>query len=183
MLPKAIYCYLIYFTTDLGPNAFQLPIPTWYVCVAYTHQPLISQHIFQNRLPFDWKNPIGYLVAVLLQLRMVSIPLCFVRTLLLLAAGLVLFTLSITEDQECDLNSINESIQAEQPRGLILDQITEFIKSTNIKRLVSYFANVYQIPIILVFSGCTVCTCLAMLMIQIDLTQVIARKPTRFSFS
>lgn len=119
------------------------------------------------------------MIAVLLQLRIVSIPLCFVRTLLLLAAGSLLFSLSIAEDNECDLNAINESIEAVQPRGLILNQITEFIKSTNIKRLVLYFAEVYQIPIILVFSGCTACTCLAMLMIQIDLNQVIIRKKRR----
>lgn len=156
----------------MGPDAFQLPIPTWQVCVlAFTHQPLM--YTFQHRLPFDWKNPTGFFVAVLLQLRIVSIPLCFVRTLLLLAAGSLLFSLSIAEDKECDLNAINESIRAEQPRELILDQITEFIKSTNIKRLVSYFAEVYQIPIILLFFGCTACTCLAMLMIQIDLNQVI----------
>lgn len=29
VLPKAFYCFFIYFTTDLGPDAFALPIPTW----------------------------------------------------------------------------------------------------------------------------------------------------------
>lgn len=33
VLPKAIYCLFIYYTTDLGPDSFELPIPTWYVCV------------------------------------------------------------------------------------------------------------------------------------------------------
>lgn len=89
---------------------------------------------FQNRLPFNWRTPIGFSVACLIQLRIISIPLCFVRTLLLLAAGSLIFSLSIAEDHECDLNSINESIRSEQSRALILGQINEFIKSSNIKR-------------------------------------------------
>lgn len=31
VLPKAIYSYLMYFTTDLGADAFVLPFPTWWV--------------------------------------------------------------------------------------------------------------------------------------------------------
>lgn len=29
VLPKAIVCFSIYFTTDLGNNAFELPVPIW----------------------------------------------------------------------------------------------------------------------------------------------------------
>lgn len=29
VLPKALLCYFLYFTTDLGSNAFELSIPTW----------------------------------------------------------------------------------------------------------------------------------------------------------
>lgn len=29
VLPKALLCYFLYFTTDLGANAFELSIPTW----------------------------------------------------------------------------------------------------------------------------------------------------------
>lgn len=29
ILPKAMYCFFLYFTTDLGNDAFELPIPTW----------------------------------------------------------------------------------------------------------------------------------------------------------
>lgn len=30
ILPKAIICYLQYFTTDLGDDAFELPLYFWY---------------------------------------------------------------------------------------------------------------------------------------------------------
>lgn len=30
VLPKSIYSLIIYFITDLGPDAFELPIPVWY---------------------------------------------------------------------------------------------------------------------------------------------------------
>ena len=29
VLPNAVYSYFVYFTTDLGPDAFELPFPTW----------------------------------------------------------------------------------------------------------------------------------------------------------
>lgn len=29
VLPKAFYCFFLYFATDLGPDAFELPFPTW----------------------------------------------------------------------------------------------------------------------------------------------------------
>lgn len=28
-LPKAVLSYFVYFTNDLGPNAFELPIQAW----------------------------------------------------------------------------------------------------------------------------------------------------------
>lgn len=31
LLPKALFSYFIYFTTDLGNDAFELPLPMWYV--------------------------------------------------------------------------------------------------------------------------------------------------------
>lgn len=33
VLPTGIYCFFKYFTTDLGPDAFELPIPVWYVAI------------------------------------------------------------------------------------------------------------------------------------------------------
>lgn len=29
ILPKAIFCFFVYFSTDLGNKAFDLPIPIW----------------------------------------------------------------------------------------------------------------------------------------------------------
>lgn len=29
VIPKAILCLSLYFTTDLGPDAFDLPLPLW----------------------------------------------------------------------------------------------------------------------------------------------------------
>ena len=29
VLPKAMVCFFMYFTTDLGSDAFELPIPAW----------------------------------------------------------------------------------------------------------------------------------------------------------
>lgn len=29
VLPKALYCFYVYFTTDMGRNSFELPAPFW----------------------------------------------------------------------------------------------------------------------------------------------------------
>lgn len=29
VLPKAIYCFYLYFMADMGEDAFELPFPTW----------------------------------------------------------------------------------------------------------------------------------------------------------
>lgn len=40
-IPFIIYSFAIYLITDLRADAFELPSPLWYVCMAYT---LKSKH-------------------------------------------------------------------------------------------------------------------------------------------
>lgn len=125
VLPKGIYSLFMYFTTNLGRDAFELPIPTWF--------------------PFDWKNPIGYSLAIFLQLRIVKIPLGYISAFISLGGGSFLFSLSIAEDNQCDLNSINESIHFGRFREQILEQFNEFVRFTNLKRFgffISFIENI-----------------------------------------
>lgn len=38
VLPKAIFSYFQYFRTDLGPDAFELSLPVWYVILNLTRE-------------------------------------------------------------------------------------------------------------------------------------------------
>lgn len=112
---------------------FQHGVCVWFL-VIFCIKKISKEGLPRNRFPFDWKNPIGYSVAVMLCVRITAIPFCYIRTFLTLGAGSFLISLTVAADNQCDLDSINESIKAEQPREIILEQITEFIRFTHIKR-------------------------------------------------
>lgn len=72
-IPYAIWSYIQYFTTDLGPDAFHLPFPFWY------YHSFISFWKDQNwkyccyfflfqRTPFDRRNPIAYFICFLFEI-------------------------------------------------------------------------------------------------------------------
>lgn len=151
-----------------------------------------------NRFPFDWKNPYGYALAVTLQIKIASIPVRFIACFLSLASGCFLFSLSLARDLKGGVHSINENAHEK----FTCEQIIDLIRFSNLKRfvllaqfnawtksainaktneifetfhlrLLSYFTDIYRILLIMLFLGCMVAMLLALLMIQMGLTQVI----------
>ena len=92
-------------------------------------------NVFTFRFPFDWKNPIGYLIAVGLQLIMVFIALHYVACFLTLAIGSVMFSLSIAEDIKDSLIFIDESAKSKQSLPHMMKQLIELIRFTNLRKL------------------------------------------------
>lgn len=74
MLPTSIASFATYFITDSGSDSFELPIPMWYF-FSSKHFILEKKIILVflvilslvERLPFGWDNPLGYLIAIVLQ--------------------------------------------------------------------------------------------------------------------
>lgn len=80
------------------------------------------------RFPFDWRNPIGYLVALTLQytanVRFFKLVACLVAT----GLGAFSFELSMTTHVKTDLKLINESAKMKENRLSTLKRLSEFIE-------------------------------------------------------
>ena len=88
VLPKAIISFFLYFTTDSGNDSFLLPLPTWYAFTFKFQTDFFDcQFCGIFRIPFNYKIPIGYPIAVALQFMMVLNPLRYIAFLVSLGAG------------------------------------------------------------------------------------------------
>lgn len=149
VLPKAIYSYFVYFTTDLGVDAFVLPIPTWWVDFGPIRSsltmPLINlliKSLYSNfefkistaRFPFDWKSPIAYLIAVLLQMRIVSVAFRYVAPFLSHGVTAALYSFSFVDDLKGDIDAIEESVQLKRSHENIYRQLSNFIQFAGTRR-------------------------------------------------
>lgn len=112
--PKLFFSWYNYFTTDLGNDAFRLPLAMRWVI----HGSLLvfksedKNNMSPNlcgikRFPYDWQNPVGYLVAVSIQLFTATIAFRYIGCFTLLAFGGFMFALAIVQILKDVLLSIN----------------------------------------------------------------------------
>lgn len=80
------------------------------------------------RLPFDWRNPIGYLVVITLQYTANVYFFPFAACLVAYALGILLHVLSVATDIKTDLKMINENAKIKQNRLMTLERLFEFIE-------------------------------------------------------
>lgn len=59
------------------------------------------------RFPFDWMNPIGYIVPMILQYILISCELSLIACIISTGLGAFLYTICIVKDLISILNSIN----------------------------------------------------------------------------
>lgn len=71
----------------------------------------VKKYVFQ-RLPFNWKNPIGYLVAVFLQIIVETYHFRYLACFLTFALGGYLFTTTSSIDVIKDLKSVNDDLRS-----------------------------------------------------------------------
>lgn len=135
----------------------------------------------------------GYLAAVLLQLRIAAIPLRFIGCFACFGVACFLLGISLAKDIEDDIKALNANARKKRTRVLIPKQLNELIRFTNVKRfgfcfdlwnkwkrfpifffhrLFFSFVDIYQIILLILVLGCTGAIILALLTIQIDLAQV-----------
>lgn len=157
-----------------------------------------------SRFPFDWKNPVGYLVAVAIQYRVVSVSYRYLSYFLSLAVVFISTSMSIAEDTVSDIRSICENVRIKHQSRSIYKQLAELIDFTNQKRylrlnlfsqikrnwsqqfrniqvticwnlfrLFRYFIQIYRVTLIALLLGSIGYICIAMLMVQLALVQVI----------
>lgn len=141
ILPKAFYSFFIYFTTELGNYAFELPVPMWWMAFNFVSKSsfltwnFLLWKIFNHaRLPFDWRNPTGYVIAILMLMRIVEMPLHFIGCFVSLASACFLFSMSLAKDVQDDIHAINKNTRKKQTRADIHKQFIEFTRFTGFKR-------------------------------------------------
>lgn len=98
----------------------------------YEFNVLLKSNI--ERFPFDWKNPIGYSVAINLQLVMFSFPLSFIAYTLGLSFGAFIFGLAFVKDVKYTIKSLEKFVKTKPQRSAILRKVIELIRFPNSKR-------------------------------------------------
>lgn len=88
---------------------------------------LTSYRFETQRFPFNWKTPIGYLVAVALQIIVASFPLRYLSCFMTFPLGGHLFTVTIANDVIADMKSINDDVKIWKSETYIYTKLLELI--------------------------------------------------------
>ena len=108
MTPKLFFSYYLYCATDLKNDAFDLPFPLWQ--------------------PFDWKNPIGYLIAFAIQYISLGHLYILGAAVISLEIGCYLWMMELIEDIKNDINSINKTAKLRKNQTQMSKQLTDSIE-------------------------------------------------------
>lgn len=81
-----------------------------------------------NRLPFDWRNPIGYLCASSLQYMISLCMFHIIASLLSIGVGSFLYAMRSVMIIICNLETTHESLQSENDRSSHLKYLSDFIQ-------------------------------------------------------
>ena len=88
-----------------------------------------------RRFPFDWKNPLGFLLATSLEFVMLFFSSRYLACFLILGFGMFMYGLSFAKDMIAELHSINKWAKAKKSETNILKRLIEIvIMHTDMKR-------------------------------------------------
>lgn len=88
------------------------------------------------RFPFDWKNPIGYLISVSWNSIVIFVLFRFLTCMVPLALGAYLFVFSVNNDWEHVIRTLGKRKATKPSKVNIFKRVTEFIRShSNMKQL------------------------------------------------
>lgn len=80
-----------------------------------------------QRLPFDWKNPSGFLLAICFQYAALFYASRYLACFLTLAFGLFMFTFSYVKDMIAQVHSIDKYAKAKLSEQDVLNRLAEII--------------------------------------------------------
>lgn len=81
-----------------------------------------------DRLPFDYKSPLGFLLAIAIQYTMLVYALLFGSCVVALGIGFFLYEMAASKCIKTTLFSINRNIHAETDAAQIMEQLIEFLQ-------------------------------------------------------
>lgn len=80
-----------------------------------------------QRLPFDYRNPVGYLIAIIIHFLMIWYELMIGACVVSFAFGCYFFVIAMSKSIKASLFAIDRSIGDKIDEKLMLDQLVEFI--------------------------------------------------------
>lgn len=89
---------------------------------------IISEVSSFRRFPFDWKNPVGFLIAISIQYTMFKYGSRICTCFFALSIGSQLYAIALSKAIKGSLLSINQNNQAKSDEPILLEQINEFIE-------------------------------------------------------
>lgn len=96
--------------------------------IAYFHLDIFIWFLMIWRLPFDFKTPMKYLVAIVIQSATVYNTAVMSICPVTFSIGTSFMFISLTKDIRRDLCSINESLKMQFNRSIITRQFVDFIR-------------------------------------------------------
>lgn len=81
-----------------------------------------------SRFPFDWKNPIGYLIAVTLQYIMIMYMFFVISSMLSLGIGAFMFSVKAVDDVKMCMKSVNECAIVKGKQSKAFKRIAGYIQ-------------------------------------------------------
>lgn len=121
-------------------SRMNIPISGEWRALFIKHPFFFQMH--HQRLPFNWKCPTGYLIAVALQ--WISLTYIFYSAMIVTTYGIAgyLFVTAVTEDIKCTLNTIDEILKTKTTSKLIFKQFTGFVQLfSTIKQLSALYSS------------------------------------------
>lgn len=84
-------------------------------------------------MPFDWKNPLGFSIAIVLQLAMVSFTLRYMSYMVSLEIGLYSFGILLINGSRDSVLLLNEMIRNQAPRSELKAHVCESVRLSHLK--------------------------------------------------
>lgn len=84
---------------------------------------------FENRrVPFDWKNPIGFIIFVALESAGLWVGMCFAACLVTFGIGSYLIEITINKITKTRLNHMNCTAEKQMSQMQLMKQFSEYIE-------------------------------------------------------
>lgn len=179
---RLLNCQFLYGRHFLSSKLFVIPV--WF-CFGFSIE----------RLPFNWRDPIGYSMAVSLQIIIASYPFRYLACFVTFALGGYLFTITMANDVIDVIKSINDDLKSEIDTFKKLSKLFNlhsdakqlswttahfikpyeiFVRNFNfIFSLIGGFSSLCATTITALFAGSTIAISIALLMIQLAIVQFI----------
>lgn len=133
VIPKTISSYFEYYAINQAGDAFDFSMPLWYVLkhkwdfhIFFGTNPKLNCFSSFQRFPFSWHNPIGYLIAVILESIALSHSICYLASLMSLAFGAFIFAILLLEEMKGILKSIQKRSKSKRKHPQLMTRFVKF---------------------------------------------------------